>query len=77
LTRDITSASAITLDVQGSDVHIDLNGFTVENTEGTGHAIAASFADRLTVANGTVKGGRYGVLLENSEAVTLTRIRFT
>jgi parallel beta-helix repeat protein len=39
-----------------SDVHIDLNGFTVERTGG-GFAISAFGADRLQVRNGTLKGG--------------------
>lgn len=72
LTRNITDSDTRTLDISGvSDVEIDLNGFTVENTGG-GWAIFGWGADRLHVRDGTVKGG--GVFAYFSQNVQVARL---
>jgi parallel beta-helix repeat protein len=72
LTRNITDSDLRTLDISGvSDVEIDLNGFTVENTGG-GRAIFGWGADRLHVRDGTVKGG--GVFAYFSQNVRFARL---
>jgi nitrous oxidase accessory protein NosD len=73
LTRDITSSAPYTIGLSGvSDVYIDLNGFTVENTA-SGHAIEAVNADKFAVTNGIVKGGN--VYIDSSEDVKITHLR--
>ncbi len=70
LTRDVTGSGSATIAVTStSDVHIDLNGFTVERTDG-GVAISAYGADRLHVRNGKLKGGGFTAYASEDIIVT-------
>ena len=54
VTRNITAPDAIMTILGIADVHIDLNGFTLESTS-SGNAVYAIGASELTVRNGTIK----------------------
>jgi parallel beta-helix repeat protein len=71
LTRNITDSDTRTIDVQSPDVHIDLNGFTAENTGG-GWAVFCWGGDRMQVRNGTLKGG--GVFIYWAEDVLVSDV---
>lgn len=69
LTRDINSSASPVIEITSDDVTIDLNGRTINNN-GTGAAID-SFNSGITIRNGSIKGGAYGIQRSTQSATTL------
>jgi parallel beta-helix repeat protein len=63
LTRNLSVSGGNAINVNASDVSIDLNGFTISTSaSGTGIGInVATSSDRVTIVNGKVTGFQYGV----------------
>jgi parallel beta-helix repeat protein len=69
VTRNIRSTPGQTVIwIQSSDVEVNLNGFTVENTGTTGYVIRiANGLDNVVIRDGCIRGGATGVYMEGGD----------
>jgi parallel beta helix pectate lyase-like protein len=76
LTRDVSSSSVPVLQIQASNVTLDLNGRTVSSsaTSGTGTINIADGSMDVTILNGRVTGGPSGIRYFSSAVPTRLRI---
>lgn len=70
LTRDITSTASPVIDITSDNVTIDLNGRTITNN-GSGAAIQIGTTG-ITVRNGRLQGGQFGIFRNPFGQATLT-----
>lgn len=73
VSRNVAGPSVV-IDVQASDVEIDLNGMRLETT-GSNAVIRASSVDGVVVRNGTVVGGLSGIRFEESRQIVVEDVR--
>jgi len=69
LQSNLTVNGSYSIEVAASDVTINLNGFTITQTDvGNGTGVSAPNANNLTVLNGTISGFEYGIYI-NSQSI--------
>jgi len=69
LQSNLTVNGSYSIEVAASDVTINLNGFTITQTDvGNGTGVYAPNANNLTVLNGTISGFEYGIYI-NSQSI--------
>jgi parallel beta-helix repeat protein len=68
LTRDVSGINNPIIEITAGNVHLDLNGFTVEGSAGAflQDVILVDGADNVTIENGTVIGGGAGIRLSTA-----------
>jgi hypothetical protein len=71
----VSSTSADAIDVNASQVTIDLNGFSISGpgSSSVGHGIAEPSSSELEVENGTITGFLFGLLIGNNSIVKSVR----
>lgn len=72
MTRDVTTRSGAALMITASNVTLDLNGFTLQGPgQQVGNGIVISGATSVRVTNGIIADFGFGVMVANSNNVTL------
>ena len=65
----VTLPGGIAIDIQSSNVTLDLNGFTIDGAGGTDGIIVAANLSAITIRNGVITGGQNGI---NASAAGIT-----
>lgn len=73
VTQNITGSGTL-ITISADDVDVDLNGFTLEETSLLSPVINGSYAERLSIHDGSLVGGRTGVTLTRGHNSRLTNL---
>jgi parallel beta-helix repeat protein len=73
LDRDLDCGSGVALQLDGTDIVLNLGGHTIS---GTGVGIHSTFGQRSTIRNGTIRGFTLGVDLDRTVGMRIQNVRF-